>query len=152
MGQQQLLLLVLSIVIVGLAVATGIASFGENQRKARQDQMMAKVVDLAVQAQAWKMKHMALGGGANGDSDDYSALTLDALGIADAVVQNGREVVRLDEYTCIKVLGYDSRLDLNVLNADCDNGSWWLNLRISGTSYDDIAFNFNQANAATSGY
>ena len=34
MGQQQLLLLVLGIVIVGLAVVVGIQAFGENQKKA----------------------------------------------------------------------------------------------------------------------
>src|SRR5690554_5459445 len=37
MGQQQLLLLVLGIVIVGLAVVVGIQAFGENQKKANSD-------------------------------------------------------------------------------------------------------------------
>ena len=39
MGQQQLLLLVLGIVIVGLAVVVGIQAFSENQRKANADAM-----------------------------------------------------------------------------------------------------------------
>ncbi|MEM6783066.1 MAG: hypothetical protein AAF624_04950 [Bacteroidota bacterium] len=152
MGQQQLLLLVLSVVIVGLAIASGIEAFGENQRKGRMDQVMVKVVDLAVKAQAWKMQHAALGGGANGDPDDFSAITLADLGFSDAVLQNGREVIRFNEYACIKVLGYTSHLHINVLNAGCENGSWWLSLEVDGTSYEDIDFRFNGNGSRTSGY
>ncbi len=65
MGQQQLLLLVLGIVIVGLAVVVGIQAFGENQKKANSDALVNDAIRLASDAQAWKLKPAAFGGGAN---------------------------------------------------------------------------------------
>jgi hypothetical protein len=63
MGQQQLLLLVLGIVIVGLAVVVGIQAFGENQRKSNQDALVNDGVRIASDAQAWALKPTAFGGG-----------------------------------------------------------------------------------------
>lgn len=77
MGQQQLLLLVLGIVIVGLAVVVGIQAFGENQKKANQDALVNDGVRIASDAQAWALKPAAFGGGA---SSTLSAVTFAALG------------------------------------------------------------------------
>ena len=63
MGQQQLLLLVLGIVIVGLAVVVGIQAFGENQKKSNQDAMVNDGIRIASDAQAWALKPEAFGGG-----------------------------------------------------------------------------------------
>ena len=63
MGQQQLLLLVLGIVIVGLAVVVGIQAFGENQKKANADAMTNDAIRIASDAQAWSLKPSAFGGG-----------------------------------------------------------------------------------------
>ena len=52
MGQQQLLLLVLGIVIVGLAVVVGIQAFSENQQKANLDAMINDGVRIASDLQA----------------------------------------------------------------------------------------------------
>lgn len=65
MGQQQLLLLVLGIVIVGLSVVVGIQAFGENQKKANADALVSDAIRIASDAQAWKLKPAAFGGGAN---------------------------------------------------------------------------------------
>ena len=65
MGQQQLLLLVLGIVIVGLAVVVGIQAFSENQKQANADQMVNDAIRIASDAQAWKLKPGAFGGGAS---------------------------------------------------------------------------------------
>lgn len=68
MGQQQLLLLVLGIVIVGLAVVVGIQAFSENQKKANADALVMTSMRIASDAQAWLRKPAAFGGavGANG--------------------------------------------------------------------------------------
>jgi len=78
MGQQQLLLLVLGIVIVGLAVVVGIQAFGENQKKANSDALVNDGVRIASDAQAWKLKPAAFGGGA--DATDWAGLTFEQLG------------------------------------------------------------------------
>ena len=73
MGQQQLLLLVLGIVIVGLAVVVGIQAFGENQKKANSDALVNDGVRIASDAQAWALKPQAFGGpGASEDIGDVS--------------------------------------------------------------------------------
>ena len=83
MGQQQLLLLVLGIVIVGLAVVVGIQAFGENSRKANADALVNDGVRIASDAQAWKLKPAAFGGGA--DQGDWTGLTLAQLGYTQEV-------------------------------------------------------------------
>ena len=67
MGQQQLLLLVLGIVIVGLAVVVGIQAFSENQQKANLDAMVNDGVRIASDLQAWSLKPQAFGGPATGE-------------------------------------------------------------------------------------
>ena len=62
MGQQQLLLLVLGIVIVGLAVVVGINAFGENQKRANADAMVNDGLRIASDIQAWALKPEQFGG------------------------------------------------------------------------------------------
>ena len=83
MGQQQLLLLVLGIVIVGLAVVVGIQAFGENQKKANADAMVNDGVRIASDAQAWRLKPAAFGGGAgNAAATPWTGLNFQKLGYA----------------------------------------------------------------------
>nr|BCX01718.1 MAG: hypothetical protein KatS3mg041_1764 [Bacteroidota bacterium] len=63
MGQQQLLLLVLGIVIVGIAIVVGIQAFSANAKKANQDAMLQDLLRLATDAQAWAKKPVEFGGG-----------------------------------------------------------------------------------------
>ena len=62
MGQQQLILLVLATVIVGIAIVVGIRAFSENSAKANADAMMQDAVRLANDLQAWKQKPEPFGG------------------------------------------------------------------------------------------
>ncbi|MEM8557183.1 MAG: hypothetical protein AAGG50_05100 [Bacteroidota bacterium] len=80
MGQQQLLLLVLSVVLVGLAVVSGIQAFTENDRKARIDRYFVNVNRIASDALAWKAKPRALGGGL--EADYMTGLSMSNLGFS----------------------------------------------------------------------
>jgi len=73
MGQQQLLLLVLGIVIVGLAVVVGINAFSENRIKASADALVNDGLRIASDVQAWALKPEQLGGG-GGKADALSSL------------------------------------------------------------------------------
>ena len=79
MGQQQLLLLVLGIVIVGLAVVVGIQAFSENQKKANADALVMTSMRIASDAQAWLRKPSQFGGAtldSNGDRrQDFTGLS-----------------------------------------------------------------------------
>ena len=80
MGQQQLLLLVLGIVIVGLAVVVGIQAFSENQKKANADALVMTGMRIASEAQAWLRKPAAFGGAVTSNGVrpiDFTGLTLD---------------------------------------------------------------------------
>ncbi len=78
MGQQQLLLLVLGIVIVGLAVVVGIQAFSENSKKANADALVNDAIRIVSDAQAWKLKPSAFGGGAS--ATNWTGLAFDQLG------------------------------------------------------------------------
>ena len=63
MGQQQLLLLVLGIVIVGLAVVTGLQLFDDNRVKVAADEMVAVGARIASEGTAWVLQPPQMGGG-----------------------------------------------------------------------------------------
>ncbi|MEM6783029.1 MAG: hypothetical protein AAF624_04765 [Bacteroidota bacterium] len=79
MGQQQLLLLVLGIVIVGLAVVVGISSFTENQEKSEIDRYTAIGVEMAGELIAWYKTPSAMGGGGE-QTASLGAITIEDLG------------------------------------------------------------------------
>ena len=78
MGQQQLLLLVLGIVIVGIAVVAGIQAFGDGSRKADQDALASEALNVVGDIQAWKAKPDAFGGGTSAVS--FTGISFAALG------------------------------------------------------------------------
>ena len=63
MGQQQLLLIVLSIIIVGIAVVIGLGLFSEGADQANIDQVVQDCVAMGARAQQYYMKPTGLGGG-----------------------------------------------------------------------------------------
>lgn len=62
MGQQQLLLLVLATVIVGLATVAGIQAFGENQRQAAKDALIERGTTILSDVKGHLNKPSELGG------------------------------------------------------------------------------------------
>lgn len=68
MGQQQLLLLVLGIVIVGLAVVVGINAFSENRIKSNADALVTDGLRIVSDVQAWGLKPAQFGGMPDGDT------------------------------------------------------------------------------------
>jgi len=65
MGQQQLLLIVLGVIIVGIAVVVGINLFSANAVTANRDAVVADLTNLAAMAQQFYRKPVALAGGGN---------------------------------------------------------------------------------------
>lgn len=65
MGQQQLLLIVLGVIIVGIAVVVGINVFTASSAQANQDAVVADLTNIAAMAQQYFRKPAALGGGGN---------------------------------------------------------------------------------------
>jgi len=121
MGQQQLLLLVLGIVIVGLAVVVGIQAFSENQKQANADQMVNDAIRIASDSQAWKLKPSAFGGGAS--ASNWTGLDFGQMGYT--VDEQGLHP------------GTDAEDDqYENLNAVYDLAASGTDLTITGTSFD----------------
>ncbi|MBU0517992.1 hypothetical protein KKA00_00065 [bacterium] len=63
MGQQQLLLIVLSVIIVGIAVVVGINMFNDQAASSNLDAVTADLINLASRAQQHFRRPLAMGGG-----------------------------------------------------------------------------------------
>jgi hypothetical protein len=65
MGQQQLLLIVLGVIIVGIAVVVGINLFNANAEEATKDGIVSDCTNLGAMAQQHYKKPGSMGGGGN---------------------------------------------------------------------------------------
>jgi len=63
MGQQQLLLIILGVIVVGIAVVVGITMFQDNAISANRDAVTNDLVNLGARAQQFYRRPCALGGG-----------------------------------------------------------------------------------------
>lgn len=77
MGQQQLLLLVLSSIIVGVSIVIGINMFASSAVQANQDAVLQDCLHIAARAQEWFRKPTSMGGGNRSFNNiDMAALNL----------------------------------------------------------------------------
>jgi hypothetical protein len=63
MGQKQLFLIVLGIIIVGVAVVYGLVLFNTNSEAFNRDALISECLNLGAMAQSYYKKEQALGGG-----------------------------------------------------------------------------------------
>ena len=78
MGQQQLLLIILSVVVLGIAVAVGITMFSDSSINANRDALVNDLAALASRAHQYYRRPSYLGGGGN----SFAGLTADAAGLS----------------------------------------------------------------------
>jgi hypothetical protein len=141
MGQQQLLLLVLGIVIVGLSVVVGIQAFGENQKKANSDALVNDAIRIASDAQAWKLKPAAFGGGADvAGVSNFTGLTLAQLGYSTADADNG--ACAAGEYGnlngCFTIAAGGANVIITAVSLPGSDNDNQVVVTVVGTSADDI--------------
>ncbi len=91
MGQQQLLLLVLSAIIVGVSIVIGINMFASSATQANQDAVLQDCLNIAARAQVWYIQTVSMGGGGRA-FDGGGGVTLAKLNI-DASNDNGSYVL-----------------------------------------------------------
>lgn len=65
MGQQQLLLIVLGVIIVGIAIVVGINLFNANAEESAKDTVVSGATNIAAMAQQYYKKPKSMGGGGN---------------------------------------------------------------------------------------
>ncbi|RMF63080.1 MAG: hypothetical protein D6746_03320, partial [Bacteroidetes bacterium] len=140
MGQQQLLLLVLGIVIVGLAVVVGIQAFSENQKKANADALVNDAVRIASDLQAWMLKPAAFGGGDN--SGVWSGASFAKIGYSTDDASNGD--CAAGEYGnlngCFSLQANSGNV---IITATSDDSGNQVTVTVSGTTPSDITTSIN---------
>ena len=142
MGQQQLLLLILGIIIISAAIIYGIQAFDENRLKAREDSEVAKIMDLASRAQAWKATPGLMGGGRESAPADFSDFTVEMIGLKPSGGPAGSPYVEIPGAGCFRFFSYTNHLRINAINEDCVLGSWTKGVSITGPTSDDIVWSY----------
>ena len=99
MGQQQLLLIILGVIIVGIAIAVGIAQFGAHSTQANKDGVTSSLVNLSANAYQYRIRPTTMGGGGNSyvgyavpskmASDDNGAYAVNGSATATQIVFTG---------------------------------------------------------------
>jgi hypothetical protein len=72
MGQQQLLLIILGVIVVGIAIAVGITMFGANSVGSNKDAITASLINVCADAYQYKIRPSSMGGG----SQAYTGYTI----------------------------------------------------------------------------
>jgi len=76
MGTQQILMIILSVIVVGTAIAVGIQMFDTQLENQARQALAAELMQQAAQLQAWYRTPIMMGGGGNGyDPATHTALT-----------------------------------------------------------------------------
>ena len=89
MGQQQLLLIILGVIIVGVAIAVGISMFSGQSVSANKDAVITDLATLGADAYQFKIRPSTMGGG-NGT---FSGYTINANGAWGSGNPNGTYTV-----------------------------------------------------------
>jgi hypothetical protein len=102
MGQQQLLLIVLGLIVVGVAVVVSINVFTSNSEETAKDAIISDTITLGAVAQQYFRKPRALGGGSNSfanwsipddlDTTDHGTYEILEEGNANQVVITGSPI------------------------------------------------------------
>jgi hypothetical protein len=126
MGQQQLLLIVLGVIIVGIAIVAGIQIFETQSEESTKDEIVAHCVNIASHAQQYFKKPAAMGGG-NGSFADYNTKSFQYTKLNST--QNGNYSIKGASSTAITIegtpkqgLGYTWKVQ-TVVSYNTQNGS-----------------------------
>ena len=132
MGQQQLLLIILGVIVVGIAVAVGITMFTDNAISANRDAVTNDLVNLAARAQQFYRRPTALGGGGN----SFVGLTADAAGLRKLT---NRETNANGEYS-ITTAGTAAAVVLEGVGTEMVDGTNYVTMQIhvSNTRSDSV--------------
>lgn len=91
MGQQQLLLLIVAAMLVGVAIVAGINQHITSSRHASQDQVRDALFEIAARAQGWYRRPVSLGGGGRSFAQiDWAKLDIDSTTTAGIFVMSNK--------------------------------------------------------------
>ncbi|SRR5258706_11418218 len=111
MGQQQLLLIIVGVLAVGLAIAVGISLFGANSAASNKDGVTASLIMIASDAYHYKIRPSTMGGGSNSfisytiprklQKDDHGTYSVTSVSSTTATLQGQSSVNTAWVATCV---------------------------------------------------
>jgi len=120
MGQQQLLLIILGVIIVGIAIAVGLSLFSAQSIQANKDAMINDLNNIAAHAYQYKIRPSSMGGG-NGSYTNY------AIPVKMATNENGTYTATPSAST-VSILATSRQNTTNTITVTVDSdgklGSW----------------------------
>ncbi|MBI1803891.1 MAG: hypothetical protein HY033_06770 [Ignavibacteriae bacterium] len=110
MGQQQLLLIIVGVLAVGLAIAVGVSLFGANSAASNKDGVTSSLMMIAADAYHYKIRPSTMGGGSNSfvsyaiprklQKDDHGTYSVTSVGSNTATFQGQSSVNTAWVATC----------------------------------------------------
>jgi LPS O-antigen subunit length determinant protein (WzzB/FepE family) len=125
MGQQQLLLIILGIIIVGFAIAIGISLFSAQKVTSNRDAMINDIHHLAWFAYQYRISLRTMGGG----EGDYTGFTIP---LAMQSNNNGNYSVADIQNASVTIKGISAEDSLNTISVTVDGQGKLGNLTFSG--------------------
>ncbi len=101
MGQQQLLLIILGVIIVGIAIAVGVAQFGAHSTQANKDGVTTSLINISANAYQFKIRPTSMGGGGG----KYTNYTVPSKMVKD---DNGSYALGTVSSNSVQILGTSS--------------------------------------------
>lgn len=121
MGQQQLLLIILGVIIVGIAIAVGLSLFSAQSIQANKDAIINDLNNIAAHAYQFKIRPASMGGG----QGSYSGYGIPSKMASN---ENASYSVSSATATAVTVLATSSANTTNTVTAVVDSdgrlGSW----------------------------
>ncbi len=125
MGSQQLLIIVLGVIVVGVAIAVGIAVFSGNASQANKDAICQDLLQMASSAQAYYRKPALLGGGGL----SYVNISFAAMGFEEE--EAGVYTNDNAEYTLLRITS--NALFIVGRSTEVENAYVVIRIRVEGT-------------------
>ena len=137
MGQQQLLIIVMAVVVTMASVAMGMQAFAEGQKKANADALVDDALSVSADVQGWRLQPQPMGGGRGASLDDFN---LTSLGYS---TNGGEYDTRNGTFTAyesggtIIVVGDNTDYENRVMVTINGQGSYCLATKITDTADED---------------
>ena len=144
MGQQQFILLVLGVVIVGLAVTIGLQLYGLNQKKANADALLLTAMDIATDTQVWLRTPLSMGGGlpATGGVPNISTISIDLSDLG-YTVNGSNEYVTVDGTYTLTLSGGSIFIEGKSVTTSGGGDNNIVCVEIDGASLNDLTTEVN---------
>jgi len=123
MGQQQLLLLILGVIIVGIAVIVGITMFGAGSAQGNKDGITSGLMTISANAHEYKIRPRTLGGGRPSYQDYQIPIKL-----------------RSDENAQYEVLGTPSAVEVQIRATSSMDAGWTATCIIDSSGAASISY------------